>query len=100
MLQQQHSEHDLSRRCFAATSLALLAAFGQLLLDDEQQGVIFQRRIGVPHPKFPEVLHPLADEAIVDLSFQSANGETSRRSSSLASPSFTRKRRCIWSRVS
>src|SRR5207247_2638121 len=56
MLQQQHAEHDLSRRCFAATSLALLAAFGQLLLDDEQQGVILQRRIGVPHPGSPELM--------------------------------------------
>src|SRR2546427_4051896 len=43
MLQQQHAEHDLSRRGFAAASLALLAALGQRLLDDEQQGVIFQR---------------------------------------------------------
>ena len=36
VLQQQHSEHDLSRRRLASTSLALLAAFGQLLLDDKQ----------------------------------------------------------------
>jgi len=40
MLQQQHSEHDLGRRRFAAASLALLASLDQLLLDDEQQGVI------------------------------------------------------------
>jgi len=68
MLQQQHSEHNLGRRRLAPTSLALLAAFGQLLLDDEQEGVILQRCIGVSHPGFPEILHRLGDEAIGEIS--------------------------------
>src|SRR6202011_5116369 len=33
VLQQQHSEYDVRRRRLTATRLALLAAFGQLLLD-------------------------------------------------------------------
>src|SRR5260370_33266076 len=62
MLQQQHSEHDLGRRGLAATSLALLAAFGQLLLDDEQQGVIFQRFIGVWATGSPQIATRLLAE--------------------------------------
>src|SRR5476649_1292382 len=68
MLQQQHSEYDLCRRRLASTSLTLLAAFGQLLLDDEQQTVIFQGFVGVSHPGFPEILHRLGDEAIGEIS--------------------------------
>ena len=92
MLQQQHAEHDLSRRRFASASLALLAAFGQLLLDDEQQSVIFQRRIGVSHPGFPEVLHRLGDEAIGELSLQAASGDHGWRSCFLDSSRSRRNR--------
>jgi len=38
------------------------------LLDDEQQGVIFQRFIGVSHPGFPEILHRPGDEAFGEIS--------------------------------
>jgi len=40
------------------------------LLDDEQQGVIFQRGIGVAHPSFPEILHRLGNQAIGEMSLQ------------------------------
>jgi hypothetical protein len=68
MLQQQHSEYDLCWRRLAPTRLALFAALGQLLLDDQQQGVIFQGFIDVSHPGFPEILHRLGDEAIGEMS--------------------------------
>ncbi len=92
MLQQQHSEHDLSGRRLAPTSLALPAAFGQLFLNDEKQGVIFQCFIGVPHPRFPEILHRLCDEAIGEISLQAASGDHDWRSCSLASSRSSRSR--------
>jgi hypothetical protein len=46
---------------------ALLAALGQLLLDNEQQCVIYQRRIGVAHPGFPEIIHRFGDQAIGEM---------------------------------
>ena len=75
VLQPQHSEHNLGRRRLAATRLALLTAFGQLLLNQEQQGVILQRSVGVVHPRFPEILHRLGDEAIGELALQAAGGD-------------------------
>jgi len=80
MFQQQHAEHDLGRRGLAAPRFALLAALGQFLLDEEQQGVIFQRRIGVSHPGFPEILHRLGDEAIAEMALQAAGGDHDWRS--------------------
>jgi hypothetical protein len=64
VLQQQHTKHDFGWRCLAAARLALLAALGQLFLDDEQQGVIFQGLIRVAHPSLPKILHRLVEEAI------------------------------------
>ena len=92
MLQQQLAEHDLGRRRLAATRLALLAALGQLLLDDEQQGVIFQRSIGASHPGFPEILHRLGEEAIGELSLEASSGDHGWRSWALDSSRSRRNR--------
>jgi hypothetical protein len=45
------------------------------VLDDEQQGIVFQRCIGVSHPGFPEIFHRLGDEAIREMSLQAAGGD-------------------------
>ena len=55
----------LLRRWWPETaSLALFIAFGQFLLNDQQQSLVFQGLIGVAHPRLPKILHGLGDQAI------------------------------------
>ena len=53
VLQQHHAQYDFGGGGPAAAGLALLAAFRQLLLNDEQQGLVLQGLIGAAHPRFP-----------------------------------------------
>jgi hypothetical protein len=80
--------HHLSK-----AKCSLLAALGQLLLDDEQQSVILQCCICVAHPGFPKVLNRLGDEASGEASLQAAGGDHGSRSCSLDCSRSKRRRK-------
>src|SRR5450759_2275040 len=92
MLQQHHSQHHLGRCCRAAASLALLAALHQFLLDEEQQGFVFQCLVGMAHPGFPKVLDLFEDKAIGESPLQAARDDHRWRSLPLDSSRSSRNR--------
>jgi len=67
-------------RRLAATSLTLLTSFGQFLLDNQEQGIIFQRLIDVAHPGFAKILHRLGDKAVGKISLQTPRSDHEARS--------------------
>jgi hypothetical protein len=76
----QKPQHDLGGEGGAAAGLALLAAFGQRLLNDEEQSLVFQGLIGIAHPGLPQVLHGLGDQAVGEAALQTTGGDHEGRS--------------------
>jgi hypothetical protein len=75
MLQQHHAKDDFGGRARTATGLAFPAASGEFLLNDQQQGVVFQSLIGMAHPGFPQIAHSLMNEAVSEALLLAARGD-------------------------
>src|SRR5712692_11321519 len=80
MLQQDHAQHDLGGRAGPTPRLTFLAALGQFLLNQSEQGVVLQHLVGLTHPRLPQIGHLFGDEAIAKAALEPPGGDHAGRS--------------------
>jgi hypothetical protein len=64
MLQNQQSEHNLSRRLLSSAGATMLAPLRLCVVDIVQNRLVFQQTIRHTHPWLPEVGHFLPPEGV------------------------------------